>query len=202
MINVHVMRWTSPLRSSINRLSPSKTLHLTLRWLTTSGKICYCVNLSDLHEHMKLRLIFSIATLLGNLSYHLAFKPGSHLPGTYRVFPSPLYTSSSRLRMTEDSAVPATPESSQAPASKGFGKKVEKKVEEEVKDAGTLKYERDSKRGIPEYNIFMRPASGEKEDWVSYILTSLYSYKEVLFIRIPTTLSLSGQISHFPNYLL
>ena len=35
-----------------------------------------------------------------------------------------------------------------------------------MKDEGTKKYERDSKRGVPEYNIFMRPANGEKEDWV------------------------------------
>merc|ERR1711907_730446 len=61
---------------------------------------------------------------------------------------------------------PATSGPPKAQASKGFGKTVEKKLQEEVKDAGTLKYERDSKRGIPEYNIFMRSASGEKEDWV------------------------------------
>ena len=45
--------------------------------------------------------------------------------------------------------------------SKGFGKpkaKVEK--ESEPKDAGTLTYEAQQKRGIPEYNVFIRPVNG------------------------------------------
>jgi hypothetical protein len=50
--------------------------------------------------------------------------------------------------------------------SKGFGavKKVEQKVEE--KDAGTTTYEAQAKRGVPEYNIFLRPQNGTDAEWV------------------------------------
>ena len=42
-------------------------------------------------------------------------------------------------------------------ATKGFGKPLEKKSDEPVeKDAGTMTYEAQQRRGIPEYNIFMR----------------------------------------------
>lgn len=53
-----------------------------------------------------------------------------------------------------------------APASKGFGtpKVKEEKVDE--KDAGTLTYEAQAKRGVPEYNIFLRPTNGTEEEWV------------------------------------
>ena len=49
-------------------------------------------------------------------------------------------------------------DSSPAPdATKGFGKPLEKKSDEPVeKDAGTMTYEAQQRRGIPEYNIFMR----------------------------------------------
>lgn len=119
---------------------------------------------------MKLCVTFSIiALLLGNLSSSSAFVTSSRYLGVCKAFSSSSFTSSSIVRMSEESATPpATPEPPKAPASKGFGKKVEKVVEEEVKDAGTLKYERDMKRGVPEFNIFMRPANGEKEDWVSH----------------------------------
>jgi len=117
---------------------------------------------------MKLYLVLSIVTLLGNLSSSSAFMPGN---SRFLGSPSSSVISSIIIHMSDESAATppaAAPVSSTAPASKGFGKKVEKNVDEEVevKDAGTLKYERDSKRGVPEYNIFMRPANGEKEDWV------------------------------------
>ena len=86
-----------------------------------------------------------------------AFAPGSR-------FLVSSFVRSSVIRMSEEP--PAAPAAAVAPASKGFGKKTEKVEEEVVKDEGTKKYERDSKRGVPEYNIFMRPANGEKEDWV------------------------------------
>ena len=88
-----------------------------------------------------------------------AFAPGSR-------FLVSSFVRSSVIRMSEEP--PAAPAAAAAPASKGFGKKTEKVEEEVVKDEGTKKYERDSKRGVPEYNIFMRPANGEKEDWVSH----------------------------------
>lgn len=49
---------------------------------------------------------------------------------------------------------------------KGFGKPIETiKVTEEV-DAGTKTYEIQSKRGVPEYNVFLRPFNGTETDWV------------------------------------
>lgn len=38
--------------------------------------------------------------------------------------------------------------------------------EEEPKDAGTLTYESQAKRGVPEYNIFLRPANGTDTEWI------------------------------------
>lgn len=58
------------------------------------------------------------------------------------------------------------PENAVVPKTKGFGapKKVESPVEE--KDAGTKTYEKQAKRGVPEYNIFLRPTNGTDGDWV------------------------------------
>lgn len=54
----------------------------------------------------------------------------------------------------------------EAAVSKGFGKvkAIEEKIEE--KDAGTKTYESQAKRGVPEYNIFLRPVNGTEEEWV------------------------------------
>lgn len=60
---------------------------------------------------------------------------------------------------------PSEPVPSDEPKSKGFGKPAPKKVEEE-KDIGTEVYERQAKRGVPEYNIFLRPNNGSETDWV------------------------------------
>ena len=64
--------------------------------------------------------------------------------------------------------VHSTPEgdaAAPAPASKGFGT-VKPKVEiEEQKDAGTMTYEAQAKRGVPEYNIFLRPTNGSEAEW-------------------------------------
>lgn len=49
--------------------------------------------------------------------------------------------------------------------SKGFGKPPPKK-EEEPKDIGTQVYETQARRGIPEYNIFLRPINGTESDWI------------------------------------
>jgi Family of unknown function (DUF6523) len=51
-------------------------------------------------------------------------------------------------------------------APKGFGKPVEKKVEVVEEDAGTRTYASQAKRGVPEYNIFMRPRNGTETEWV------------------------------------
>lgn len=50
------------------------------------------------------------------------------------------------------------------PKSKGFGKVVAKV--EERKDIGAETYEKQSKRGVPEYNIFIRPRNGTEAEWV------------------------------------
>ena len=62
-------------------------------------------------------------------------------------------------------ASPATPAE---PASKGFGAaKVNPALTVEVeKDAGTKTYEIQAKRGVPEYNIFLRPVNGTEVEWV------------------------------------
>ena len=61
-------------------------------------------------------------------------------------------------------AVPA------APATKGFGAakvKVDPAVAAEAeKDAGTKTYDIQAKRGVPEYNIFLRPVNGTEVEWV------------------------------------
>jgi len=50
---------------------------------------------------------------------------------------------------------------------KGFGKIKDKSNDvKEEKDAGTRTYESQSKRGVPEYNIFIRPSNGSETDWV------------------------------------
>jgi hypothetical protein len=41
-----------------------------------------------------------------------------------------------------------------------------KTVAEVEKDVGTMTYEAQAKRGIPEYNIFMRPQNGTEGEWV------------------------------------
>jgi hypothetical protein len=54
-------------------------------------------------------------------------------------------------------------------SAKGFGtpKKQESEVKkEEEKDVGTQTYEKQAKRGVPEYNIFMRPINGTESEWV------------------------------------
>jgi Family of unknown function (DUF6523) len=65
--------------------------------------------------------------------------------------------------------VPATPGATPAtPATKGFGAakaKVDAAAEVE-KDAGTKTYEIQAKRGVPEYNIFLRPVNGTEVEWV------------------------------------
>ena len=63
---------------------------------------------------------------------------------------------------------PGAPASPAGPASKGFGAaKAKVDVAAEVeKDAGTKTYEIQAKRGVPEYNIFLRPVNGTEVEWV------------------------------------
>ena len=69
------------------------------------------------------------------------------------------------------------PSSTPEPTKKGFGK-VQVKVEPEViKDAGTVSYEAQAKRGVPEYSIFIRPTNGTETEWIpvgSMVGVSLY----------------------------
>ena len=61
--------------------------------------------------------------------------------------------------------VQSTPEGDVAPVSKGFGTVKPKVEKEEEKDAGTMTYEAQAKRGVPEYNIFLRPTNGSEAEW-------------------------------------
>lgn len=73
--------------------------------------------------------------------------------------------SNSRLYLTTPPA-----ETNEPPAvtqSKGFGtKKAPKETEVVEKDAGTKTYESQAKRGVPEYNIWLRPINGSDAEWV------------------------------------
>ena len=72
-------------------------------------------------------------------------------------------SSNSRYRKV---VVVRSEESSSDAPTKGFGK-VKAKVDEIVeKDDGTKTYESQAKRGVPEYNIFLRPVNGTEEEWV------------------------------------
>jgi len=73
-------------------------------------------------------------------------------------------TASTRVLMSEGTGAGSAADD--APKSKGFGKPVEKKVELVEDDAGTRTYKSQAKRGVPEYNIFMRPLNGSIEEWV------------------------------------
>ena len=73
-------------------------------------------------------------------------------------------SSSSRYRKVV--VVRSEESSSDVAQTKGFGK-VKAKVDEVVeKDDGTKTYESQAKRGVPEYNIFLRPMNGTEEEWV------------------------------------
>ena len=50
--------------------------------------------------------------------------------------------------------------------SKGFGSPKKAEVAIIEKDIGTKTYENQAKRGVPEYNIFLRPANGTEVEWV------------------------------------
>lgn len=65
--------------------------------------------------------------------------------------------------MTEE-VVEDPPQNLKSTKGKGFGKVEEVKKEE--KDIGTITYERQAKRGVPEYNIFFRPRNGTEAEWL------------------------------------
>ena len=50
--------------------------------------------------------------------------------------------------------------------SKGFGSTKKVEVPTIDTDIGTKTYENQAKRGVPEYNIFLRPANGTEVEWV------------------------------------
>lgn len=75
----------------------------------------------------------------------------------------------SRVVVYSESPAGEAPAAVEAPKSKGFGapqKSSSEKKEDVVKDAATLTYEAQSKRGVPEYNIFLRPLNGSDTEWV------------------------------------
>eukprot|EP01040_Poterioochromonas_malhamensis_P019139 gene19139-22539_t len=49
---------------------------------------------------------------------------------------------------------------------KGFGKAKPKETEVE-KDIGSITYDNQAKKGVPEYNIFIRPSNGTETEWIS-----------------------------------
>lgn len=69
-----------------------------------------------------------------------------------------------RLHSTPEASPPAA--SPPAAPQKGFGKVVEKVEKVEEIDAGTRTYTSQAKRGVPEYNVFMRPTNGSETEWV------------------------------------
>ena len=74
------------------------------------------------------------------------------------------YRTYSQLQLSDNDSGADAPS---APVSKGFGApKKNKEAKEEVKDAGTMTYEAQQKRGVPEYNIFLRPSNGTEVEWV------------------------------------
>jgi hypothetical protein len=71
------------------------------------------------------------------------------------------------FELYDSSSSEAVPEKPASPAKKGFGKVPEPApVKEAEVDAGTKTYEMQAKRGVPEYNIFIRPANGSETDWI------------------------------------
>lgn len=73
--------------------------------------------------------------------------------------------SSTSSNNNNENIVPSS-SSTPEPTKKGFGK-VQVKVEPEViKDAGTVSYEAQAKRGVPEYSIFIRPTNGTETEWI------------------------------------
>lgn len=73
-----------------------------------------------------------------------------------------------RVRLFAEGEAPSSlpPAPAAAPTTKGFGKPIEKKAEVIVEDAGTRTYASQAKRGVPEYNIFLRPTNGTETEWV------------------------------------
>jgi len=85
-------------------------------------------------------------------------KVHSKVSGIQRLYSSPAESSEASAPV---SSAPAEPQS------KGFGTKKNPKDSEVVeKDAGTKTYESQSKRGVPEYNVWLRPLNGTEEEWV------------------------------------
>ena len=71
-----------------------------------------------------------------------------------------------RVQSTPEGGDAPAPAAPAGPVSKGFGTvKPKAEKEEEVKDAGTMTYESQAKRGVPEYNIFLRPTNGSEAEW-------------------------------------
>ena len=74
---------------------------------------------------------------------------------------------SSALYSSESSESTSAPSASTStPVKKGFGKSKLVEKEEDVPEVGTKTYDLQAKRGVPEYNIFIRPANGTDTEWI------------------------------------
>lgn len=81
---------------------------------------------------------------------------------------SSVYARSIAVTSLKSTAPTPSPIPSNDNVSKGFGKakEVVNADSEAEKDLGTKTYENQAKRGVPEYNIFLRPLNGTETDWV------------------------------------
>jgi len=106
-------------------------------------------------------LISSVLSLIISLVVVAMVQSYSNIGG--KVFPQCVLTSKTKIY----SEVPQLDEpSSPKPTSKGFGSAKKVLTPEIEKDAGTKTYESQAKRGVPEYNIFLRPTNGTEVEWV------------------------------------
>lgn len=83
---------------------------------------------------------------------------------------SRLFKQSFKLSAEEDSSnslVGSDPLQNEPPRTKGFGKAKQKEPKPEIeKDIGSITYDNQAKKGVPEYNIFLRPSNGTETEWI------------------------------------
>lgn len=81
---------------------------------------------------------------------------------------SRLFKQSFKLSAAEDSGTVLVGSDPNEPTrTKGFGKAKPKETKPEVeKDIGSITYDNQAKKGVPEYNIFLRPSNGTETEWI------------------------------------
>mmetsp|Transcript_26458 Transcript_26458/g.26708 ORF Transcript_26458/g.26708 Transcript_26458/m.26708 type:complete len:210 (+) Transcript_26458:95-724(+) len=70
------------------------------------------------------------------------------------------------LHLSDEPSESAAANEKPSTRGKGFGKAKPSTTPEDKKDAGTMTYEAQAKRGVPEYNIFLRPSNGTDGEWI------------------------------------